>query len=267
MAVSEQGRSRVAASIGDFIFRHRNWLFPVIVVGLFACATPTDKSLPEAGFARAVDFFAVLVCVAGLLVRCLVIGLEHVRRAGSHRRIHADALKTGGMFRLCRNPLYVGNILIASGIFLKHGSPFVAIVGIGLYVAIYRSIVAAEERYLVGRFGEAYAGYCADVPRWLPRLSRWREAKDGSVFDFRRVLLVEYTNIGLTLSVLLVVELYETYSHALEDRNSLQVLRGALAAVLVWIVAVRFIKKRRIIVPNGSAANVGALSLAAEAES
>ncbi len=266
MALLDQGHRPVATSIGDFIFRHRDWLFPVLVLGLFACATPTDKSLPEAGLARAVDFLAVLICVAGVLVRCLVIGFEHVRRAGSDRRIHADALKTGGMFRLCRNPLYVGNVLIASGIFLKHGNPFVAVAGIGLYVAIYRSIVAAEERYLVGRFGSAYADYCADVPRWVPRLSRWREARDGSVFNFRRVLLVEYTNIGLTLSVLLMEEIYETYSHAPSDRNGLEVLTGALVLVLAWILTVRFIKKRRIIVADTPTATDGVVSLAAEPE-
>lgn len=249
MAVFELGQKPVAISIGDFVFRHRNWLFPALVIGLFACAAPSDKGPGAPALVRGIDFIAVLICISGVLMRCLVIGFEHVRRAGSDRRIHADALKTGGMFLLCRNPLYVGNVLIASGIFLKHGNPAVAVVGIGLYVAIYMSIIAAEERYLLGRFGSAYEDYCARVHRWLPRLSRWRDVGAGSEFNIRRVLLVEYTNIGLTLSVLLIDEIYETYAHrGSSDRNGMMLLVGALALVCGWILAVRFMKKRRIIV-------------------
>lgn len=52
---------------------------------------------------------------------------------------------------------------------------YVGSLGIGLYALLisalaHASVVYVEEPELRRRFGQAYADYCARVPRWLPRL-------------------------------------------------------------------------------------------------
>jgi len=75
------------------------------------------------------DAASCFVMTAGLLMvalgqtfRITTIGLDYIVRGGRNRRIYAEDLVTGGLFSHCRNPLYVGNILIAIGYLFVAGN-------------------------------------------------------------------------------------------------------------------------------------------------
>ena len=79
----------------------------------------------------------------------------------------ASSLVTGGIYRVTRNPMYVGLlfVLVAWAAFLW--APW-AILGPVLFVAyMNRFQIGPEERALMGAFGEEYARYKAAVRRWL----------------------------------------------------------------------------------------------------
>ena len=81
-----------------------------------------------------------------------------------------DTLMAAGPYRYLRNPLYLGNVLLAIGIGAL-GSPVATILVIVLnFIVVYR-LVAIEERFMRAAHGEAYARYCAAVPRLFPRLA------------------------------------------------------------------------------------------------
>lgn len=239
----------LVVAVGNFFFRHRNWSFPVLVAAIFAIAVPPSQTFGSEGLEHLKDGLAVVLALAGLALRGLVIGYRHVRRSGENRTIHAAALFTTGLFALCRNPLYTGNLLIVCGIFLMHGNPVVILAGTAAFGFIYAAMVAAEERYLARQFGQAYADYCAAVPRWIPNLFRLRAATAGTPFNVRRVLLVEYPNMGVTAIALTLAEMYEELqepiSHA-RDR-SVGVLLGIVGLAVTWIVVVRVLKKTHVI--------------------
>ena len=69
---------------------------------------------------------AVLIAMSGLAVRGVVIGLAYIKRGGLNKKVYAANLVTEGMFSVCRNPLYVGNMLIYTGEFLMFGNPLVS---------------------------------------------------------------------------------------------------------------------------------------------
>jgi protein-S-isoprenylcysteine O-methyltransferase Ste14 len=79
-------------------------------------------------------------------------------------------LTTTGPYRICRNPLYVANILIVTGLLVI--SEVLWIIPAFLLYAIvrYDSIVKREEGALVLQFGGEYEEYCRHVPRWRPRI-------------------------------------------------------------------------------------------------
>ena len=233
--------------IGTFFFRHRNWAFPVLIAVFFSVAVPPASLFGNVRAEHVKDLVAVLIAVAGLGLRALVIGHRSIRRAGEHKAIHAAELFTDGLFSLCRNPLYTGNILILLGIFLMHGSLWTIVPGLLAYVAIYAAMIRAEEQYLLGRFGRPYADYCARVPRWIPNPLAMRGALRPIPFDGRQVLFVEYTNIGVTLSALILAEIYEELANPLVwgGRNHIRALACMLGVTLLGIAAVRFTKKRR----------------------
>ncbi len=234
--------------IGTFFFRHRNWAFPVLVAGFFLITAPPSTVFGSEALEGATDCAAVLFSFAGLTLRALVIGHDYVSRAGEAKAIHASRLLTRGMFALCRNPLYTGNILIFLGFFLMHGNPWTLVLGWTSYVFIYRAIVAAEEDYLHATFGAAYDAYCASTPRWIPNLLRLPEATRGQAFNFRAVLLVEYPTIGITIIALALAEFYEELFEPDPSGRYLVFLGGIIAAGVVWVAVVRLIKKRRWVV-------------------
>ena len=85
------------------------------------------------------------------------------------------------MFGVCRNPLYVGNMLVYSGLFLFHGNPLVVVVGCLVFAFIYQSIIYAEEEFLADKFGQGYRDYCRNVPRWGLKLSAFASSTEGMV--------------------------------------------------------------------------------------
>lgn len=79
----------------------------------------------------------------------------------------ASALVTGGVYRLTRNPMYVGMglLLLALAVYLSALLPFAGPVLFVLYITRFQ--IQPEERVLSGIFGEAYSTYAARVRRWL----------------------------------------------------------------------------------------------------
>jgi len=87
----------------------------------------------------------------------------------------AKALVTTGPYRLIRNPLYLGGLLIYLGIIIVIPSLFLAILGlIGLPITFIG--IVREEKGLETRFGEDYRRYKQRVPGWIPR-SKGTESK------------------------------------------------------------------------------------------
>jgi len=86
------------------------------------------------------------------------------------RNVGADLLVTAGPFARVRNPLYVGNFFISLGacVGLNALMPWSVLVYIVLYAIQYHFIVTLEEETLLGKFGEEYARYKSQVPRFIP---------------------------------------------------------------------------------------------------
>ena len=199
-------------AIGNFLFHHRNALFPIIVTGLFMIAVSPHQLFGSMILEDVKDGLAFLIALSGLAIRCAVVGYSYVKRAGLSKNIHANELVTFGMFSLCRNPLYLGNMLIYIGVFVMHGDLLVMALGITVYTFIYYCIIFAEEAYLTEKFGDDYRDYCRQVPRWIPRVMHLRAALGDMHFDRKRVIMTEYSTAASMMVTLLIVLLYEHLS-------------------------------------------------------
>lgn len=77
-----------------------------------------------------------------------------------------------GLYRYCRNPMYVGVLTIIVGWALTLGSPLVGMYVLVLGIAFHVRVVRYEEPWLLSRFPERWETYCESVPRWLPVFRR-----------------------------------------------------------------------------------------------
>lgn len=230
------------ATIGDFLFRYRTLVFPLCL----PLALLPAPALFENPLLAAVLGFAV--AAAGEAVRVTTIGLQYIVRGGRDRRVYAKDLVTGGLYRHTRNPMYVGNVLILVGLAVASNSWFCVAVLIPVYVFICIAIVAAEERYLSGRFGGDFDAYCRDVPRWLPRLSGIRGTLADHQFDWRRVVIKEYgTPLGWTWTwgVLVLWGLHRSDGGIGVYRNASLAVVVVMSMMLVFWIAARVAKKSR----------------------
>jgi len=74
---------------------------------------------------------------------------------------------TTGPYRFSRNPLYVGLITFYVGATLLFNTWWGFLLLPPLFAVLHSGVVLREERYLEGKFGDAYRHYRAKVRRYL----------------------------------------------------------------------------------------------------
>jgi protein-S-isoprenylcysteine O-methyltransferase Ste14 len=232
--------------LGNFLFRTRQYVFPLACLLVFL----PGPRLVQSDLAAALAGF--LLALAGQAIRAGTIGLVYIIRGGRNQQVYAEDLVTGGVFSHCRNPMYVGNLLILSGMAVTSNCWTTVLVAIPLTAFVYRAIVAAEEDFLRRKFGAGFDEYCRNVPRFVPRLSGLPETFASMQFRWRRVIVKEYGTPTAWILVWCGILAFNLWRHGglashADVSQRLQVL--AVVAVLGWIVA-RFLKKSRRLVAD-----------------
>lgn len=123
------------------------WVFAGVFL-VFACPTP-------AAIAAGVLFFVV-----GAVVRTWASG--HIRKR--------EVLAVTGPYAHTRNPLYFGSFLMACGALIMGRNGWLIVAFLLVAVPVYHVVIRKEELLLSSIFGEAFAAYKQEVPRFIPRL-------------------------------------------------------------------------------------------------
>lgn len=119
-----------------------------------------QNQIPDVQRLLAVVFLipANLIIVPAYLSMGLVthIGLPE----GKHQ------LRTGGIYRISRNPMYASFIFLNTATFLF--IPSVLLLVVMIYgMIVHHFIILGEEKFLAGKFGHEYQVYKSKVPRYL----------------------------------------------------------------------------------------------------
>jgi len=86
-------------------------------------------------------------------------------------------LVVSGLFRYVRNPMYVAVVLLILGQGLCFGSVRVLEYSVAVWVGFYLFVLIYEEPILRKSYGRDYQEFCANVPRWIPRLRPWHSPR------------------------------------------------------------------------------------------
>jgi len=157
-----------------FLFRRRTFLVLVGILAIVPFARPQPLTL-AVGIGLAVLAEAWRFWAAGTI----------------HK---TEELTTGGPYAIVRHPLYVGSFGHAIAFCLMSGRWESALLVIPLFVLVYGAAVTTEEAMLHELFGEEYAAYSLQVPRFLPALRRPRPGRGR--FCWRQAMLnKEYVNV------------------------------------------------------------------------
>lgn len=185
--------------------RRRKLVVLVSVIAAVALAMVT-RSAASAGAAmhESMEFlglFLIVACILGRTWTAIYIG-------GSKRVLVVDI----GPYSVMRNPLYVFSILGAAGVGLSSGTATLGIAFGAIAFVLFHVVVLSEEAFLTGKFGAVYTDYMARAPRWLPRLSAW---KDEDVVSMRPARVVRtFVEASLFLVAFPVFEGVEALQNA-----------------------------------------------------
>jgi protein-S-isoprenylcysteine O-methyltransferase Ste14 len=78
-----------------------------------------------------------------------------------------NRLVTDGPFRISRNPLYLGGVILSLGIAILLGSLITFVFPVALLLILDRLYIPAEETRLEKIFGQEYLEYRQKVRRWI----------------------------------------------------------------------------------------------------
>lgn len=129
--------------------------------------TAFNAPLPKTGNEIFLEIIGVILFIAGasLCVWAKFTMKEVWGMPGEHDTKGQNTLITEGPFKLTRNPIYLGLMLLFVGYSRALHSP--AIVLCIPYYFLFRSFIHQEEALLLTIFGKKYEEYKKKVPRWI----------------------------------------------------------------------------------------------------
>ena len=215
----------------EFEFRHRFWLILLTYFAGFLCYRFDHQNVADA-LARWIfgnrDPHLQALAARGLLVlsAALVAVAAGIRTwAGAYLRadvvfdtkVHSDRLVADGPYRHLRNPLYLGNLIVAAGIAMLFSRIGATVLLLGNLLIILR-LIGREQAALVASQGDSYRAFLEAVPKLWPSLSprlpsggmtpRWRQAflgelhlwilaADGFILPWRMDRLLYYRILAI----------------------------------------------------------------------
>ncbi|PWN06723.1 methyltransferase family protein [Rhodohalobacter mucosus] len=144
---------------------------PAIVFGLIALGMWWIASLDTGHFVDPELGRVLFWILFGIGTLFGIAGLISFYRARTsidpHKPEKVSSLVTSGIYRLSRNPMYVGLAIILGAWAIRLGS-LLSMIGVVLFVLyITRFQIIPEERVMNEKFGEEFEEYRSRVRRWL----------------------------------------------------------------------------------------------------
>ena len=145
----------------------RQWESPPTWLGLFlGLAWAQSRFLPVLPSGPGLRIAGAVLILAGLVVFALALVEFRRHRTTVLPRETPQSFITGGIYRLSRNPIYLGDALILSGAALRWDAA--ALLLVPLFILIIRSrFILGEEAGLRMAFGSEFDAYASRVRRWL----------------------------------------------------------------------------------------------------
>ena len=146
----------------------KNILFTVLIPGSVGVYVPRWLGAQYAGQADWWSLLAwpLLLFGAGILLLC-IFDFMHKGEGTPFPLDPPKNLVTGRLYRRTRNPMYVGVLAMIAGWALWFSSATLAGYWLAVALVFNLFILIVEEPSLKKQFGEQYAEYCRQAPRWL----------------------------------------------------------------------------------------------------
>ena len=139
------------------------------------------------------------------------------------------------LLSLLRSIRFARELLIAIGIGLYGGAPLAFVTVLPFFVFFYYAIMATEEKFLYGKFGEEYEAFCCRTQRLWPSFTNIGQTLSGFNFHWWRALIKDSGTAFWTFVALALIPLWREYF-----LHGITVSESAYAPYAAGIVVVLF---------------------------
>ncbi len=141
----------------------------------------------------------LLILFLGQLIRVSARGYKAEHSQNSH------ALIEGGPYKIVRNPMYLGILLIGAGVVLMLFNWWVEVIFLIVFAARYFPLILSEEKKLRNMFPGTYEAYCRRVPRMIPRLFSLIKTSIVEYFPLKSAWFKKEINSIIPLLILILL--------------------------------------------------------------
>lgn len=113
------------------------------------------------------SYLGILFIIAGIGFNLWADGLFKKGDTPVKPHVSPTVLLTSGPFRISRNPMYLGMLIILIGVIFLLGSLITLMFPLFYFVLMERLFISFEEKNMEKIFGDTYLNYKKRVRRWI----------------------------------------------------------------------------------------------------
>lgn len=225
--------------IGAFLFKNRSFTPIPLIILIFIFLKPSNYG----ELTPYISIAGLIIIIIGEGIRIISVGYSFPGTSGRESYLRADNLNTSGIYSMVRNPLYIGNILIYSGLLIAYSNLAALICFDIILIFQYFFIINYEEEFLKEKFGDKYFEYCKTSGRVVPKFSSFK--KPVYRFNLLRVLFSENDSIFNSLFLYFMILLYKEkiFSGEFSNYGVAYIIFGIILIFLY--IFVKITKKKR----------------------
>jgi len=140
-------------------------LIVIIFLGLSLGVNRIYPLNPGIGLLGQIAGGTALIC--GIVLLAVSLGHFLMRGTTVMPTREPDKLVTEGIYRISRNPMYLGMLLILVGVPFVMASVTGLIFALLFFLIMDQSVIPREEKMVQGIFGEDYLEYKSHTRRWI----------------------------------------------------------------------------------------------------
>jgi protein-S-isoprenylcysteine O-methyltransferase Ste14 len=224
--------------LGNILFKYRSFTPVPLIVLVFVIFKPAN--LGEKNIF--INLCGLILSLCGEFIRVIAVGYAHSGTSGRESFLKADALNTTGIYSLVRNPLYIGNFLIFSGLLVVFANIWAEVVVAVFLIVQYYFIILSEEDFLRKGYGKVYEDYCGRVRRVIPVFMKYEKASNP--FNLRKVIFKESDSVFNLLVMYLLVIVYKEWVFSGTISHPFMFIIPGVVFIISYIM-VKIVKKKR----------------------
>jgi len=147
----------------------KNKIPPPIVTLVFAALIYLSADLLPHLMFEGQTFLSSIIMIFGLIILLLAVKafVQFKTTINPLKPETTSVLVTSGIFKLSRNPMYLGMLLLIISLWIKTGDVlgFILVAGFIAYLNYFQ--IFPEEQAMKRLFSDKYKTYCQQVRRWL----------------------------------------------------------------------------------------------------